>query len=344
MHKNEKFMHIALELAKKAEGNTWPNPMVGAVLVDGEKIVGKGYHKKAGKNHAEIEALIDAGSKAKGSTLYLNLEPCSHYGKTPPCVEAIINSGVSEVVCATVDPNPSVNGNGIKKLKDNGINVITGMNSAEALKLNEAYFTFYEKKRPFIALKYAASKNNRIPKGDGKPVWVTNLASQQYAKELRKKYMSILVGINTVLADDPNLGSALRIIIDPNLKITPSHQVLRNKNVLIVTTKLASKSKVSSIEAKGFDVLQFNEVSIPLTKLLNELKKRQIISVFVEGGPTTQAEFIKTGIYDKVYAFYGTKSIDMKNSLPIFNDVKPNLKADATTEIGNDKLVVSYSI
>lgn len=280
-------MQEALKLAKKGLSWTWPNPLVGAVIVRNGKVVGKGYHQKVGLSHAEIEALARAGKNAKGATLYVNLEPCSHFGKTPPCVDAVIQAGIRRVVCSTLDPNPKVSGSGVDKLKQAGIDVIVGILEQEAKKLNEAFFTFHTKKRPFVAIKFAASLDGKIATYTGDSKWITNEKAREYARFLRSQYQSVLVGVNTVIADDPHLGvrkkgkkDPIRIVLDPHSRIPKDAKVLRDTNVLIINEQ------------------------ITISHLLTRLKEREIISILVEGGGKTIGSFVDSGLVDKVYAFH----------------------------------------
>lgn len=281
------FIQGALRLAKKGLGWTFPNPMVGAVLVKRGNVVGEGYHHKLGEPHAEIEAIREAKTDLKGSTLYLNLEPCYHYGRTPPCVDAIIKTGIARVVCSTLDPNPKVYGRGVEKLRKAGIEVEVGVLEKEAQKLNEAFFTFHTKKRPFVAIKFAASLDGKIATRTGDSKWITNERARMFARKLRGEHQAVLVGINTVLKDDPHLGTRIkglkdpvRIILDPHSKIPNNAQVLRDENVLIVN----------------------EEIIIPA--LLENLAEKDIISVLVEGGGRTIGNFVDEKLVDKVYVFH----------------------------------------
>ena len=304
-------MDETLKLAKRATGWTNPNPMVGAVIVKDGKVIGRGYHHKASSPHAEIEALRAAGTNAAGATLYVNLEPCAHHGRTPPCTDAIIASGISRVVCATVDPNPRVSGQGIKQLRAAGINVTIGPRLAEAQKLNEAFLTFHEKQRPFIVLKFAASLDGKLASRTGDSKWITNETARTYARKLRAEYQAVLVGINTVLSDNPQLGARqpgkkdpLRVIVDSRLQIPLDSQVLRDDNVLVATTAGAPGGKKQQLRQRGIQVLAFPGKTVPVKKLLAALAKQEIISVLVEGGGGILGSFIDAGAVDKVYAFY----------------------------------------
>lgn len=304
------FLKETLRLGKKGMGWTNPNPMVGCVIVKDERIISKGYHKKAGQIHAEIDALNSAKADAKNATLYVNLEPCSHFGKTPPCVDAIIKAGIARVVCPFNDPNPRVQGSGIKILRNAGIQVTTGLLQEESMELNEVYFSFNAKKRPFIALKFAASLDGKIATRNHDSKWITNEEARRFARILRSNYQAVLVGINTILTDNSHLDvkikgkkNPLRIILDSSLKIPLNSNVLKDNNVLIATTTNADKKKKQELIKRGVPIVIFNSEKIPLKELLKELAKREIISVFVEGGSQVLGSFVDEGLVDKVYIF-----------------------------------------
>ncbi len=304
------FLKQALDLAKLGGGWTNPNPMVGAVLVKNGKVIGKGYHRRVGFPHAEIEALQPA-KNPRGATLYLNLEPCNHYGRTPPCSEAIIKAGVVQVVCSTLDPNPKVHGRGVAVLRRAGIRVSIGGLEREARRFNEAFFVCHEKKRPFVALKFGTSLDGKIATRSGDSKWITNESARAYARSLRGVYQAVLVGIQTVIADDPDLGARqkgqrdpLRIILDPHLKISLRSRVLRDTNVLIASTVLANQNKKKILQKKGISVWEFPGETIPLKKFLFELHRHEIVSLLVEGGGETLGRFFDAKLVDKVYAFF----------------------------------------
>ena len=306
------YITQALKLAKKGHGYTNPNPMVGAVIVRGDSVVGSGYHHQAGKAHAEIEALRSMKGPALGATLYVNLEPCSHQGRTPSCVEAIIAAGVTRVVCSTLDPNPLVSGSGIARLRARGLEVSVGALSQEARALNEAFFGFHEKHRPFIAIKFAASLDGKIASSSHDSKWITNDKARQTARNLRQQYQAVLVGVNTVIYDNPHLGARiagkpdpLRVILDSSLSIPKGSQVLRDANVLIVTTRRAAEAKRKALTDQGIPLFISKGDKILLTEVMKELYKREIISVLVEGGGTVLGSFVDSRLVDKVYAFYG---------------------------------------
>lgn len=317
---NELFMLEALKLAEKGVGFTFPNPSVGAVLVKNGKIIGRGYHKRAGLPHAEIEAFSNATQDPKGATLYVTLEPCCIFGRTPPCTDEIIKKGITQVVCAVTDPNPKMRGSGIKKLKEAGIAVTLGPFEENARKVNEGFFTFQQKNRPFVAIKFAASLDGKIATKTNDSKWITNQKARDFARELRAGYQAVVVGINTILADNPHLGATkeiepLRIILDSTLKIPLASAVLRDKNVIVITTLRADQGKYTELQKKGIEVIQIKKEKIAIPELLSELYKRKIISIFVEGGGGVLGSFADSKIIDKLYAFYAPILIGGTNGI-----------------------------
>ncbi len=306
------FLRETLRLAKKGEGWTNPNPMVGAVIVKNGKVIARGYHQRAGLPHAEIEALRAAtGTSVKGATIYVNLEPCCHFGKTPPCTKAILQAEIKRVVFATHDPNPKVAGKGARQLRQAGIKVSVGELAAEARRLNETFFTFHEKLRPFVVLRFAASLDGKIATRTGHSQWITNEQSRLFQRKLRAVYQAILVGSKTVLHDNPHLGvripgkrDPLRIILDSKLKIPLIAQVFRDSNALVVTTRAASEEKRKLLESKGITVLTFPGKKISIRRLMLELYQREIISMLVEGGGEVLGSFADEKLVDKVYAVH----------------------------------------
>ncbi|MDO8551925.1 MAG: bifunctional diaminohydroxyphosphoribosylaminopyrimidine deaminase/5-amino-6-(5-phosphoribosylamino)uracil reductase RibD [bacterium] len=350
---DEKFIDEALRLAVKGIGQTNPNPMVGSVIVKNGKIIGRGYHKRAGTAHAEVLALRDAGADVSGATLYTNLEPCAHFGKTPPCVESIINAGIKRVVCSAIDPNPKVQGKGVARLKKSGISVSVGTEKEAAHALNESFFVFHEKKRPFVALKFAMSLDGKLATRTGDSKWITGEKARAFARELRGAYQAILVGVNTVIRDNPHLGvrakgrrDPVRVIVDSHLRIPLRANVLRDSNVIIATTSSAPKKRIEELEKRGIRVLVFKaRISIP--KLLAELRKAEIISVFVEGGGEILGSFIDAKIVDKAYIFcapvlVGGKdahSIGGKGVQKIAQGLR--LKTESVSTLGDDIIVIA---
>ena len=307
---DEEMMREALRLARKGMSWTNPNPLVGAIVVKDGAIVACGYHTRVGASHAEVEALRAAKGDLSGSTLYVNLEPCAHHGKTPPCVDAILKAGIRHVVCATLDPNLEVHGKGVRHLRRHGVRVTVGVLRSEARRLNEAFFAFHEHKRPFVTVKFAASLDGKIATRTGDSKWITNERARAYARALREESQAILVGINTVLYDDPHLGvrikgrrDPLRIILDSTLKIPLKSKVLRDDNILIVTTEQASDRKRRLLARRGIEVLGMGN-KIEVRTLMRELYARGVISVLVEGGGSVIGSFADAGLVDKVHVFH----------------------------------------
>lgn len=315
------FLKEAIRLAKKGLSWTSPNPLVGAVIVKNGVMIGAGYHKKAGLPHAEIEALRNAKTSAKGATLYVNLEPCAHVGRTPPCVPAIIQAGITRVVCATRDPYEKVNGKGVAQLVRAGIDVSVGLLKEEAEQLNEAFFTFHTKKHPFIAIKFAASLDGKIATHTGDSRWITNEKARAFARTLRAHHDAILVGKNTVLRDNPHLGcrnpkfqDPLRIVLDSRLSLPIDSRVFRDARVLVVTTAAAREEKVREFEKRGIRVLRVAANTISIPTVLSELYTRNIQSILVEGGSQVIGSFFDAGLVDKVYAFHAPLIIGGKEA------------------------------
>ena len=317
-----RFLQLALDLAKKGRGFTHPNPMVGAVIVKNGKIIGQGYHKKYGGPHAEVEAFKNAAESVKGATLYTSLEPCSHLWKnTPPCVPAVIASGVKRVVSCTIDPNKKVSGQGVKQLKAAGIKVEVGALQKEARELNEAFLCFHQQQRPFVAIKFACSLDGRTATYSGDSKWITNEAVREFSRDLRGQYQAILVGTNTVLKDNPHLGvrnkkykDPLRVILDAELKIKPTAQVYRDSNVLVFTSSSDNK-KLKQFATKGIEVIKIAGKKITVKTILQELTKRKIISLFVEGGAELQGSFVDAKLVDKFYIFFAPVIIGGKDAV-----------------------------
>lgn len=312
---DEQYMAIALSLAKKGAGFTNPNPMVGAVIVKDGKIIGEGYHKKYGGPHAEVNAFADAdkrGENTKGATIYVTLEPCFHYGKTPPCVDLVLKKEVSRVVIGTLDPNPLVAGQSVTKMEKAGIEVVSGVLKEECLKLNEIFFQYVTTKKPFVLLKSALSLDGKIATVTGESQWISCEKSRREVHELRGVYASIMVGIGTVLADNPSLTcrldgkkSPIRIIVDSSLQTPLDANILKNQDVaktIIATTSKADEEKKRQIEAMGVEVLVLDEKDghVDLNQLQEAISERKIDSVLLEGGADLAFGAIKAGIVDKV--------------------------------------------
>lgn len=353
---HEQFMRRALHLAEKAKGFTAPNPMVGAVIVKNGQIVGEGYHRRAGENHAEVNALHRAGTHAQGATIYVTLEPCSHYGKTPPCADALIRAGIKEVYIAVADPNPKVNGGGIQKLEQAGIKVHIGLCGKEAFYLNEVFFTNHTEKRAFVALKSAQSIDGKIGPDNGAPIRITSELSRKYGHMLRREYGAVLVGINTILNDDPVLNirydiphdsnRPIRIIVDSEMRIPLNAKVLdlNDGPILIYTAAELSRSLRGKIESKGVEVVALPDGygRVDLKQLPYDLYQRGICGVLIEGGSQILSSFFSAENWDRYYAFTAPKLIG-KQGIPLFahtpQTVLDNIIRDKAQMIDEDILV-----
>lgn len=354
------YMNLAFELGRKAEGRTSPNPAVGAVIVKDGKIIGQGYHLRAGMPHAEVEAIASVRNEEllKGSTLYMMLEPCCHYGRTGPCTQAIIHAGISRVVAAMIDPNPKVNGKGVHELKKAGIDVHVGLMEKEARKINEAFIKFVTMQRPFIILKAAMSMDGKIATTTGQSKWISSEESRKYVHELRNRVDAVIVGINTVLYDNPSLTcrmkggrDPLRIILDSKLRIPLDARILTDKNAMIATTNMCDKEKKRMLEDMGIGVIviRTNDSKVDLKELMYELSLRGIIHIMVEGGSEVAASALREGIVDKVIYFVAPKIIGGRNSkTPIGGDgIKSmdnalKLKDVEVRKLGDDIIIEGY--
>ena len=307
------YMRIAIRLARRGVGKTSPNPMVGAVIVANGKIIGQGYHKKCGDHHAEINAINSAKKNIKGSTFYITLEPCSHYGRTPPCVDALIQENPGRVVVGSLDPNPEVNGKGVKILRSKGIKVDVGICESECMQLNEHYFKFIKTGMPYITVKYAQTLDGRIATKSGDSQWISSEASRRYVHRLRSMNQGIMVGAGTVVADNPQLTvrhvrgkNPFRIIVDSKLRIPIKSSVLTDANAyltIIATTSSVSAAKMAAAKKCGAAVLVVKKDKngkVSLRDLLRKLGKREIVSVLVEGGSEIITSLLKAGLVDKM--------------------------------------------
>lgn len=327
MHPHEKYMKLAINIAKKGAGYTSPNPLVGAVVVSNNEIISKTYHAKFGDPHAEVKALSVAGDRAKGATLYVNLEPCCHHGKTPPCTQDIINSGITHVVIGTSDPNPLVNGKGMEELKSNGIKITCGVLEEEAKQLNEFFFKYIVTKKPFVILKAAISIDGKIATKTGDSKWITNEKSRKFVHEMRNKSDAILVGVGTILEDNSSLTTRIkqkkskdpkRIIIDNLLKVPSGAQIFTQDSLaenIIVTSKNAMQSKIKRLQDIGARVILVDTIKkniLDLDDMLIKLGKLSITSLLIEGGQGIFTSAILQKIVDKVIIFIAPKIIGGK--------------------------------
>ena len=317
-------MQRALDLAQQAKGRTSPNPLVGAVIVKDEKIIGEGYHQKAGTPHAEVHALNAAGEAAKGATLYTNLEPCCHWGRTPPCTEALIQAGIAQVYVAEVDPNPSVASKGIQQLQNAGINVHVGICRQEASDLNEVHRKYIQMGKPFVILKTAMSLDGKIATASGESQWITSEASRQRGHEVRDAVDAILVGRGTVARDDPALTTRLhnregqdatRIVLDSHGRTRADARIFNpdsEAGVIVAVTSEAPSKNIDALEKAGAEVLTVPAAhgnQVCFKRLMEILGKREITSVLIEGGSEINASAVAAGIVDKVMCFIAPKLI-----------------------------------
>ncbi len=322
--KDADYMKMALDLAAKAMGRTSPNPMVGAVVVRDGEVVGKGFHARAGTPHAEVLALQNAGERARGSTLYVTLEPCCHFGRTGPCTEAVIQAGVGRVVAAMADPNPLVAGRGLARLKSAGLEVHCGVMEEEARKLNEVFIKYITSGMPFVVMKAAVSLDGKIATREGDSQWITGPEAREFGHRLRDRYDAVLVGVNTVLADNPLLTTRLpeggrdpvRLVLDSLARTPPGSAVINRSSqapTIIVTTDRAPRDRVRLLEQAGAVVLAVpagdSGGRVDIRALMRTLAEREITSVLIEGGGEVHASALASGVVDKVAWFVAPKLI-----------------------------------
>lgn len=320
----EKYMLEAIKLAKLGTGFVNPNPLVGCVIVKDNIIISSGYHEKYGEYHAERNAIYNLKNNnsiqeiTKGATLYVTLEPCSHYGKTPPCSEIIIESGIKKVVIGSLDANPLVNGKGIESLKNAGIEVITGILEKECQKLNEVFFNFIKNKKPFVVMKYAMTLDGKITTSTGKSKWITSSEAREDVHIDRHKYMAIMVGINTVLFDDPMLScravglkNPIRIICDTNLKMPLTSNIVKTASSIktIIATSISDENLHLPFINSGCDIAIIKKTNghIDLNILMNYLYEKKIDSIYLEGGATLNFSALQSKIINKVKIYIAPK-------------------------------------
>ena len=325
--KHEYYMKQAIELAEKARDKTYPNPMVGAVIVNNGRVIGRGYHKKAGKDHAEVAAIKASGNKCQGADMYVTLEPCDHYGKTPPCTKAIIESGIKKVYIAMKDPNLLNNGKGLKKLKKNGVKIVSGICKKEAETLNAKYIKFIEKKIPYITLKLGQSLDGKIAARNGSSKWITSKESRMYARKMRKNFDAVCVGANTAINDDPFLldekrkgFKTRRIILDSKLRLSLKSNLIKTAGlspIIIGTTDIASERKVkslNSIDNVEVIVIKNKKEQVDLNSFFKKLAKKNFVNILVEGGGELAGSLIDQGLVDEFFFFIAPKVIGGKYS------------------------------
>jgi diaminohydroxyphosphoribosylaminopyrimidine deaminase/5-amino-6-(5-phosphoribosylamino)uracil reductase len=334
--------------------------MVGAVLVKEGRVVGEGYHSKAGEAHAEIVALQQVGDKSRGATLYLNLEPCAHFGKTPPCAPQVIKAGVKRVVLGMVDPNPLVKGKGIEGMRKAGLEIEIGILEEECRKLNEAFCKYILKKEPLVILKVAATLDGKIATRHGDSKWISGEISRRFVHRLRDQVDGVLVGIGTVLKDDPQLTARIkggrdpyRIVLDSQLRIPEGAKVIGDSpsKAIIATSGLAPKVKIEKLEKRGVRILILDsqEGKINLKSCLSKLGEIEMTSLLVEGGSQVNGSFLDEGLIDKLLLFLSPKLLGDPKALGIFGgravsrlEEAVPIKKITTRRMGEDILLEGY--
>lgn len=372
MTEQERYMKRAIDIAKTAEGRTSPNPMVGCVVVKDGRIISEACHEKYGEFHAERNALTRCKEDTSGAELYVTLEPCCHFGKTPPCTDIIIEKGISRVYVGSLDSNPLVAGHGIEILRQHGIEVETGILEEECIKMNEIFFHFITEQTPFTALKYAMTLDGKIASYTGDSKWITNEASRNHVHELRRKYAGIMVGIQTVLCDNPMLNCRIdngvdpvRIILDSALRIPMESNIVKTADRIRTIVAYSSPKeadmnnpagtelikKKEALESQGIEVVgTYGSRYVDLKQLMKKLGEMKIDSVLIEGGARVNASALEAGIVNKIYAYMapkiimgesasspiGGKGIELMSSAILLKDI------NVTMMNGGDVLMEGY--
>ncbi|WP_226085626.1 bifunctional diaminohydroxyphosphoribosylaminopyrimidine deaminase/5-amino-6-(5-phosphoribosylamino)uracil reductase RibD [Mesobacillus sp. S13] len=318
------YMALAINLARATVGQTSPNPRVGAVLVKDGQIIGMGAHLKAGEPHAEVHAVKMAGEKAEGATLYVTLEPCSHFGKTPPCSNLVIESGIKKVFVACVDPNPLVGGAGIRKMRDAGIEVEVGLMEEEAKTLNKVFFHYISTGLPYVTLKSATSLDGKIATVTGESKWITGEEAREDVHHFRHEHDAILVGVNTVIKDNPSLTTRLdsggknpiRVILDTTLRTPLDSRIVNDHaaDTIIVTGTDADPERVRQFSERGIEIIKLETEKIGIVDMLKKLGDRSITSVYVEGGAEVHGSFLKDKAFQQVITYIAPKLLGGKTA------------------------------
>lgn len=357
--RDEEFMKIALQLAKNGQGNTSPNPMVGAVIVKNGEIIGQGWHEEYGKPHAERNALAVCTTNPQDATMYVTLEPCCHHGKQPPCVDAIIGAGIKRVVIGSADPNPLVSGKGIRILKEHGIEVIQDVLKADCDRLNEIFFHYIKNKTPFVTMKYAMTMDGKIATATGASKWITSEAARLHVHQQRHRHKAIMVGVGTVLADDPLLTcridggrNPIRIICDSRLRTPLTAQVVttaRQFSTILVTT-CDDEIQKAPYEERGCQILTVDSLDhhVNLQQLMKRLGQMQIDSILLEGGGTLNWSALESGIVQKIHTYIAPKIFGGHLSLSPVGGLGVRIPSTAfllqnssVTQLGEDFLIES---
>jgi len=355
---DERYIRLALELARRGEGYTNPNPIVGAVVVKDGKIIGQGWHRRFGGPHAEVFALEEAGEDAAGATIYVTLEPCSHHGKTPPCADRIIRAGISRVVVACRDPNPLVSGRGIEKLRDAGIEVREGVLEEEGRRVNEIFFKFIRTGIPFVQLKLAQSLDGKIAIRSGESKWITGDAARTEVHRLRRRFAAVLVGAKTAIKDDPLLTvrhvegpNPVRIVLDGRGRVPLDARMFSEDGRTIVATAAMPEEKEAGLRARGVEVwrLPGDGGRVDLHALLVRIGKEGLDSLLIEGGGETAAAFLEASLVDKVSLFISPIIIGGSDAVPAVGGIGVERIADAiklegmeVAKLGRDLLITGY--
>lgn len=349
------YMKKALALAKRGLGKVEPNPMVACIIVKNSKIISSSYHKKFGENHAEVNAINEACESVKGATMYVSLEPCAHFGKTGPCIEKIIESGIEKVVIACLDPNPLVCGKGVEKLKASGIMVELFDMQKEAKELNKKFFVYIKEKRPYVILKYAMSLDGKIATKNFDSKWISSFESRKHVHKQRSENSCILVGVNTILKDNPSLDvryvkgkNPVKVILDSKLLIPLESNIFKTGKSIIFTLS-KDKKKIAKYEKLNAEVISFNE-KIDVKKVLDILYKKGYMSVYVEGGASVNWSFIEQNLVDEINVYISGKIIGASPLSPIngkgFEYIKdcPNFSITDFKKIGEDIFVSARNV
>jgi diaminohydroxyphosphoribosylaminopyrimidine deaminase/5-amino-6-(5-phosphoribosylamino)uracil reductase len=357
---HDDYFKRAIALALRGRGKTSPNPLVGAVIVKKDRIIAEGWHRRCGGDHAEIAALKKAGARTRGAALYLTLEPCAHYGRTPPCVDQIIQSGIKTVYIGMKDPNLLTNGKSVRKLKRAGIRTEVGFMTAQIKRMNEPFIKYVKKKMPFVTAKCAQTLDGKVATASGRSKWITARKTRGYAHRLRNDFDAIVVGINTVLKDDPRLNAAdkaksiKKIIVDSSLKMPQKARLLRQTdpaNIIIAVTRKADKKKIRRLTQKGISVLVAPQRSggVDLRWLFKELARREITNVLIEGGPHLIASALQDNLIDKFFIFIAPRLMGDQEALSAVSGLKTRhlrqtvkLHDLKITTLGEDILIEGY--
>jgi diaminohydroxyphosphoribosylaminopyrimidine deaminase / 5-amino-6-(5-phosphoribosylamino)uracil reductase len=363
--RDEHYMSYALQLARQGIGLVSPNPMVGAVLVRENRIVGEGYHRYAERHHAEVCALEQAREQARGATLYVNLEPCSHFGRTPPCVDQIIGAGVVRVVAAMQDPNPLVAGSGFQKLQTAGIALTRGICEPEALRLNEAYCEFIRTRKPFVVLKAAMTLDGKIAESGGRSRWITGEPAREKVQQLRFEADAVLTGIGTVLADDPLLTDRTqrprrrclaRVVLDTHLRLPLDSSLACSSSegdILLFCSEEPEHDRKRRVEESGVEVVPVAAPGgrIPFEVVLRELGRRDLTSLLIEAGSEVNFEALRSGCVNKLFCFVAPKMLGGRSPFPVVGgegflhlEQAVPLTFASIERVGNDLLIEAYVI